>query len=226
MKGMMFLNSIIPFQKELKFDTQVKEITSISLEREFEIREDEIKGNLFVTGEYKSHEISANVIPFSFKIPFTIAISNDLVKESIHLEIHDFAYEMKGIDQIQVSIELELSGDMKEEKEETIEPSENEILEIFEEPVLREESSEVLELGEKGTNEDTELVNMKEENLILNQVSNESEYVTYHVHIVEDSDSIESICTKYQVTPDLLREYNSFTELSKGDKLLIPVSYE
>ena len=220
------MNNIIPFQKELKFDTQVKEITSISLEREFEIKEDEIKGNLFVTGEYKSHEISANVIPFSFKIPFTIAISKDLVKDSIQLEIHDFAYEMKGFDQIQVSIELELSGDMKEEKEETIEPLENEVLEMFEEPVLREENSEVLELGDKEKDEGTESVKMEEENFILNQVSNESEYITYHVHIVGDSDSIESICTKYQVTPDLLREYNSFTELSKGDKLLIPVSYE
>ena len=66
------MKSVIPFSKELDFSGKLSEITSISLEREFEVVQDVIDGNLFVTGDYKSHEISANVIPFSFKIPFSI----------------------------------------------------------------------------------------------------------------------------------------------------------
>ena len=224
----MYVNNIIPFQKELKFDTKVKEITSISLEREFHVEEEEIKGNLFVTGDYKSHEISANVIPFSFKIPFTIAIAQDLEKESIQLEIHDFAYEMKENDQIQVSIELELSGNVKAEVEE----SSNEMLEFFEEPEYREKKDEILEvesqdevIDKKEKIEENPVI-VEEPDIILNQVSDENEYCTYHVHIVLDTDTIESICMKYQVSEDLIRKYNHFTELSKGDKLIIPVSHE
>ena len=66
------MKSIIPFSKELDFSTKLSEITSISLERDFSLEKDSIEGNLYVTGDYKSHEVSANVIPFSFKIPFSI----------------------------------------------------------------------------------------------------------------------------------------------------------
>ena len=88
------MESIIPFTKDLDFKTPVSEITSISLEREFNVSESSIEGNLDVSGEYKSHDVSANVNPFHFKIPFTIEIPNNLKKDSITLEINDFAYEM------------------------------------------------------------------------------------------------------------------------------------
>ena len=88
------MKSVIPFTKELDFNAKVQEITSISLEREFSVEEGSVVGNLFVTGDYKSHEISVNVTPFSFKIPFTIEIPDILDKDSITIEISDFAYDM------------------------------------------------------------------------------------------------------------------------------------
>ena len=44
------MKSVIPFTKELDFKTKVREITSISLERDFEVEEGSINGNLFVSG--------------------------------------------------------------------------------------------------------------------------------------------------------------------------------
>ena len=61
------MKSVIPFTKELDFNAKVQEITSISLEREFSVEEGSVVGNLFVTGDYKSHEISVNVTPFLLK---------------------------------------------------------------------------------------------------------------------------------------------------------------
>ena len=85
------MESIIPFTKDLDFKTPVSEITSISLEREFNVSESSIEGNLDVSGEYKSHDVSAHVNPFHFKIPFTIEIPNNLkgldVKKVIHNKV-------------------------------------------------------------------------------------------------------------------------------------------
>ena len=104
---MMNLKSVIPFTKDLDFSTKISEITSISLERDFEVLEGVIEGNLYVTGEYKSHEISANVLPFSYKIPFTIEIPENLEEKSISLEICDFAYDIPEEEKINVKIELD-----------------------------------------------------------------------------------------------------------------------
>ena len=122
------MKSVIPFTKELEFTTKVKEITSISLEREFEVKDGSVEGNLFVTGDYKSHEISVNIIPFSFKIPFTIEIPLELDQDSIRIEISDFAYDMIGEDKIKVNIELELEGEEKVIPKEDEEPEESETL--------------------------------------------------------------------------------------------------
>jgi len=156
---MICLKSVIPFTKELDFAGKVSEITSISLEREFEINETAIDGNLFVTGDYKSHEVSANVIPFSFKIPFTIEIPDNLEKNTISLEISDFAYDNTSEDKITVNIELELSGEsievqeIEEVEEIPVEVNPEEIISMLEsdrEPdPLEEERQEPIESEEE-----------------------------------------------------------------------------
>ena len=47
-------------------------------------------------------------------------------------------------------------------------------------------------------------------------------FVTYHIHIVKESETIESICALYNVSNGLISEYNSIDTLSVGDKILIP----
>ena len=48
------------------------------------------------------------------------------------------------------------------------------------------------------------------------------EYVTYHVHVVGNSDSLEGIMKLYNTNMDLLNNYNDIKELKVGDKLIIP----
>ena len=91
------MKSVIPFTKTLEFKTKISEITSISLEREFKIGNGEISGNLFVTGEYKSHDISANVLPFSYKIPFTIEVPDNIKEDDVYeLSMNKTVKEMKN----------------------------------------------------------------------------------------------------------------------------------
>lgn len=275
----LVLKSVIPFTKDLDFSTKVSEITSISLEREFEVKEASIEGNLFVTGEYKSHEVSANVIPFSFKIPFTIEIPDNLEKESITLEISDFAYDNKDENKIEVNIELELSGEIKEEKEESDEKEEP-IVEVDSEEILRmmEEEREKREVDveeieesveeeeeerEEDSNEDNsekeveqeiepiipeeeQIVEKQEETvmeangekeekkeeriegeeMILENISEENEYATYHIHIVKNGETVETICTMYNSNLSMLSEYNDLSNLQPGEKIIIPENDE
>lgn len=249
------MKSIIPFTKELDFKTKVSEITSISLEREFEVNTSSIEGSLYVSGDYKSHEVSANVTPFNFKIPFTIEIPDNLVEESITLEISDFAYEMEENSKIKVSIELELFGEEKEieeEEDEDITPIEvdgEEIVKMLEEASEKEKEMEKEdreqpeeELSEEETTkeekeeapadtvdetrEETE-EDMTSENVIITGASNTpNEYTTYHIHIVKEGETIETICTMYNSNLSLLNDYNDLSEVSKGMKIIIPENDE
>ena len=62
---------------------------------------------------------------------------------------------------------------------------------------------------------------------MFNQFSKDSEvYVTYNVYILRDSDTLESILEKYNITEDTLKEYNDLSDLKIGDKIIIPTNYE
>ena len=54
------MNLIIPFTKDIKFNTNISEILSISLEHDYTINDGELLGNFTVSGEYKTHEVSVN----------------------------------------------------------------------------------------------------------------------------------------------------------------------
>lgn len=246
------MKSVIPFTKELEFTTKVKEITSISLEREFEVKDGSVEGNLFVTGDYKSHEISVNIIPFSFKIPFTIEIPLELDQDSIRIEISDFAYDMIGEDKIKVNIELELEGEEKvipkedeepEESETVVEVDADEIIKDLEERQEEEAKEEEKEVPEEEPNtveeslENTEEKEVSDENreevkaetlkesetmILTNVTGTEDEYTTYHIHMVKEGETVETICTMYNSNASILGDYNDLNNVVPGEKLIIP----
>ena len=240
------MKNVIPFTKELEFETKVSEITSISLEREFNVENDSIEGNLLVTGEYKSHEVSVNVLPFSFKIPFSIDISAKTILDSISLEISDFAYDMVDDNKIKVHIELEL--EFEEEKEEIKEEKDesNNIIEMLEEnneersvvdiPEIVEEanSEEVLVTENKEVEEEKEevmeeTIDEEEKKMIEETVisaETKDEYMTYHIHILKEGETLETLCAMYHVTGSFIAEYNDISNLTTGDKILIPFENE
>lgn len=242
------MKSVIPFTKELDFNAKVQEITSISLEREFSVEDGSVVGNLFVTGDYKSHEISVNVTPFSFKIPFTIEIPDNLDKDSISIEINDFAYDMVDDSKITAHIELELEGNeivqeveeeeladypvevdseeilkmMEERKDEGIEKEQNEEGKKVEEEFIEENSTEN---DERDKVSKAEIVK-ESEDVLMENINTDSEYTTYHIHVVKDGETVETICTMYNSNMNLLMDYNDLSNLAPGEKILIPSENE
>lgn len=116
----------------------------------------------------------------------------------------------------------ETSGDVKaslinEEKiivescpEESIEKDEKKIKEENEEKKIKEEFAE-------------ERVTVEEEKTIMDTIKDSDDtFVTYHIHIIKEAESIENICTMYNVSLGLVQEYNNIDNISAGDKILIP----
>lgn len=229
------MKKIIPFKKRLSFNTNVSEITSIALENTLQYRENKIDGDLIVNGNYKITDTSIKVDGFEFKIPIEIEIDNKYITDNIIIDIDDFYYEIINnnilevnvdvmIDNIiekpiidQVQEETLLLDDLREELEKM--ETENKI----EQQIIKEETNRCIEeetvVKENIVNKENKVNNDN----IFDYFNNDKEdYSTYHVYIVREGDTIESIMNNYAITRELLNEYNDLSELKLGDKLIIP----
>lgn len=217
------MKSIVPYTKEIEFKTKIAEICSISLEHELDINEEQIEGNFIVSGEYKSHEVSVNKEAFSYKLPFTLEVTENVIKNSIDFEITDFTYEVVADSKLQVNIEFCVTAEEMEIVEDIIEePVAEEMEEIdLEKEEIRESVLE--EINTLFPEEEEERLEDESENIILNSMQEkETEFATYHIHIVKTEDSIESICAMYNTDVNTLKEYNNVESVNIGDKLVIP----
>lgn len=70
--------------------------------------------------------------------------------------------------------------------------------------------------------------NVVEDDLIVEEknVNVVDEYVTYHIHIVKENETLEMILKKYNVSLDFVKEYNEITDIKYGDKLIIPDNFD
>jgi hypothetical protein len=205
------MNCIIPFNKKICFDTPIAEITSISLEFETTINDDTILGNFIISGEYKTHEISANILPFSYNVPFDVLIPQGMDNSNLSFNINDFTYEINN-DDLELKIEFEING--------------NEIIRTAKENVelknLEDKKEEPIVETEEPIVENEEPLN--EESTLINSINNsEDSFVTYHVHIIKTGETIDSLCSRYQETENNLSEYNDLSTFKVGGKLIIPV---
>jgi len=245
------MNTKIPFTKDITFEKKVSEITSISLEHEIKVEDSILKGNFIVSGDYKSHEVSVNKEPFSYMLPFEIELSHDIDTETIEFMIDDFTYEIIDNTDLRVNIDFNILASKKEiieepesifedaselfsdndEERETIESENVNSLE----DILNEEKVEINEdiLAQEV---DTDLrdqvavqstIKEVSEDTIINSIKNtDDEYTTYHIHMVSDGETVETICTMYNSNLNILGEYNELGELNAGDKVIIPEKNE
>lgn len=245
------MNCIIPFTKDIKFNTNICEILSISLENEYTVNDNEILGNFIVSGDYKSHEVSVNKAHFEHVLPFSVNLTTRIDADSIDFAIEDFTYEIIDKNILKVNIEYSINALELKEEEKIFEPVEerdtldtilDSISEELEEPKLEEERKEdddqmdtLIEEKKTLEEEKTETyeeerddkISLEEENAILESVNpNEDTFVTYHIHVMSETDTIETICAKYNTTQSLLGEYNDLSTIAIGDKLIIPDSNE
>ncbi len=88
------MKKIIPFNNVLTFNTDVKEITAISLEHKTEQKKDSISGVFYISGEYKITDGQLEKEKFNFELPFAIALGCNYNLDTLVVDIDDFRYEL------------------------------------------------------------------------------------------------------------------------------------
>ena len=113
------MKEIIPFKKDIIFDTNINEITSISLENTLNINNNKLYGDFIISGEYKE-SFDSTIIPFNKKIPFEIIIDDTYNTKNSTIDIDDFYYDVKNNNTLFISIDVLLDNleKIEEEKEE------------------------------------------------------------------------------------------------------------
>lgn len=240
------MKKIINFTDDIEFRNNIYEISSISLEREFEATENDISGTFIITGSYRGHEISLNQESFTKKIPFSYHFEEPMDKETITMEVDDFTYEIDQ-NKLCVEIEYEIEGDKmifddEREFDKFLENHEVELVD-FKDDIKEEEKpiiEENVEVCEQEKEEEKEEKKEKQEKQEKNEdrevkvdteimdtlTGGENTYITYHIHVCDESDTLEYIANKYKISIDVIKDYNSIDNISAGMKLIIPCQDE
>ena len=109
------MKELITIKKDIIFKTKINEITSLNLEHDYKIEDDFINGKLILSGTYKMTEASLVEEEFIYNIPFSIALSDEIRKDTIKIEIDDFKYDIHK-DVMKITTELELDCEKYESK--------------------------------------------------------------------------------------------------------------
>jgi len=244
------MNEVYILEHEFLFKTGVYEITSISVEHNYDVNDGKCSGQFIIEGDYRLHEVSLNKEDFTFRIPFNNEVRSNVNLESVELEITDFTYECID-DLLNVRIEYQIRGEQnlvefinEEDFDDFIAANEVEVVDLgsderTEEEILVEEEDETtVPVLEEPAAEipvpfeppqdliDETLIRPQElpinEQSLMSNINAEESFITYHVHTVMSNDTLESIANAYNVSASELKELNAFDELTLGMKLIIP----
>ena len=173
------MKKIVPFNNILEFNTDVCEITSISLEHKLDVSDDMISGVFYITGEYKITDGQLERDKFSFELPFDIALGNSYDKDTLVIDIDDFRYDIVDNNKLKVNIDLYIDGkevviDEDKDKDEDLNSSNLEKAETSEE---LEMVDNVLREDEKTSDEIIEpmIIPSKEKISLLDEMLDENE---------------------------------------------------
>lgn len=225
------MNQKIEFKKDCMLKTYVSNITDISLTHDYKILDDTIEGYFDVTGSYKVTMSSVETESFMFTIPFTIALSSLIDKDTIDLKLSDFNYSVEK-DVLHLKMFLDMDYQEIEIKEDI---EDNEEIDNMINDLMDKESTTNIKSPSEFHNEvmldnvidskeevsTKEKVSEKNFNTIFNEVK-ESNFSKYKVYIMRSEDTLESILVKYNVTMEEIKEYNDIDNINIGSKIVIP----
>lgn len=207
------MNCIIPFEGKVKFDYQVKEINSISLEHEYTINDNSILGNFLISGTVKEHELSVNTTDFNFTLPFDVMLPENIDFNTIEFMIDNFVYELDD-NYLNVAIDYVVKANDIESRNVTENIEED--IKVDEEIVINDD------ILDKDNIITIEEMDEEDNNRIINNISFEDDYECMKIHIVKENETIEDICKKYNIDKDYFLSINQITSIEVNDKLIIP----
>ncbi len=246
------MKQIIPFVKDIDFNTKISEITSIALEHNLKLENnDSIVGTFDISGKYKINDVSVNEESFEKELNFDITLDDKYDKSKVIFDIDNFYYEIINDNILRVHIDV-LANNLvyyREEKKEEIKQEEtkepyfedisNDIKEedlredkkedenmIMEESVLESRTEENKEAPEKEVREEENVKEERKGDFTASFIKTEEKYSTYKIHIIRENENIDTIKEKYGTTEEELSKYNNLDSVILGTKLIIPISNE
>lgn len=248
------MKQIIPFVKDISLDSKISEITSIALEHNLKMENnDSVVGFFTISGKYKMNEISINEEVFEKKINFDITLDDKYDASKVTIDVDDFYYEIINDEYLRVHIDVkvdnlvyykkeiesiteeeapslvEIISDDKEEKENK--RNENEVLKkdernIKEDIMIDDANNETLKIKEEKKDDDKLDISEITNNITSGFLGSEEKYSTYKVHIIRESETIKTVMEKYNVSKEELEKYNNLDNVILGTKIIVPVINE
>lgn len=248
------MKQIIPFVKDISLDSKISEITSIALEHNLKMENnDSVVGFFTISGKYKMNEISINEEVFEKKINFDITLDDKYDASKVTIDVDDFYYEIINNEYLRVHIDVkvdnlvyykkeiesiteeeapslvEIISDNKEEKENK--RNENEVLKkdernIKEDIMIDDANNETLKIIEEKKDDDKLDISEITNNITSGFLGSEEKYSTYKVHIIRESETIKTVMEKYNVSKEELEKYNNLDNVILGTKIIVPVINE
>lgn len=223
------MNEVYVIDKEFLFKNSVHSITSISIEHEQKLENSHLIGEFIISGDYRLHEVSINREDFSFRVPFDVEIKSNVNLDSVELEITDFSYNINE-DELAVHVEYLVTGEQnliefveESDLEDFLKNNDAEIVNLSEQIRYEEEPKEekISDLIKDESSEERDHIDEVDKETIIDNVKAEENFVTYHIHTVLPSDTIESICSQYNISLNNLKKLNNVDELTINMKLII-----
>ena len=224
------MKQIIPFVKDISLAPKIYEVTSIALEHNLKMENsDSVVGSFTVSGKYRINNISINEEVFEENIPFDITLDSKYDASKVTIDIDDFYYEIINDEFLRVHIDVLVDNLVYEKKEvekpkEIIKEEREEISTIInernddlvndnvilsdkkEDTLIREEDAKT---SKKDEERESDITNKIETGLF----DKEEKYITYKVHIVRDTETIDEITAKYNVSKEELEKYNDLNNI-------------
>lgn len=248
------MKQIIPFVKDISLDSKISEITSIALEHNLKMENnDSVVGVFTISGKYKMNEISINEEVFEKKINFDITLDDKYDASKVTIDVDDFYYEIINDEYLRVHIDVkvdnlvyykneiepiteeeapslvEIISDDKKQKEDK--RNENEEVKkdernIKEDIMIDDANNETIKIKEERKDDDKLDISEITNNITSGFLSSEEKYSTYKVHIIRESETIETVMEKYNVSKEELEKYNSLDNVILGTKIIVPIINE
>ena len=240
------MKKIIPFVKDISLGSKISEITSIALEHNLKMENnDSVVGTFTVSGKYKMNEVSINEEVFEQKIDFDITLDDKYDTSNIIIDVDDFYYEIINDEFLRVHIDVKVDNleYYKQERKPVLEEQEPLEVETLNDNITEEEQKK--EKEEKQERNDIMVEESIDTNVTINQepkkdddkldvaeitsnitsgfLGSEEKYSTYKVHIIRESETIQTIMEKYNVSKEELEKYNNLDNVILGTKIVVPV---
>ncbi len=248
------MKQIIPFVKDISLGSKISEITSIALEHNLTMENnDSVVGTFTISGKYKINELSINEEVFEKKVNFDITLDDKYDASKVMIDVDDFYYEIVNDEYLRVHIDVlvdnliyykEQKPVLEEEKKELVEIITEDEKGFFRDADKNKDEKENIMITDNLTNdgdmkvtlekdEESEKRNDEEvkiskitDNITSNFLSNEEKYSTYKIHIIRENENVDTIIEKYNVSKEELEKYNSLDNVIMGSKIIVPLVNE